>query len=121
MDDAGRVRGFQTAAYLANDSGGLQRRQLATLNDQVLQVHTFNEVHRDELCVAVLTDIKDANDVFVNDRLCEYDFVLESLQCSRSCRHFSKDRLERNHTCELAIESFVNGAHPSDPKEIDDL
>src|SRR5689334_7518195 len=102
MDHAGGVRGFQTAAHLANDSGGFLRRQLATLNNQVLQVRTLNEVHRDELCVAVLTDIKDANDVLVNDRLCEYDFLLESLQCSRSRRHFGKDRLERNHTCELA-------------------
>src|SRR5262252_6395575 len=88
------VRGFKTLADLTKNSCSLSRRQFPFLLNQALQVHTLDEVHRDELRRAVLADIKNADDVFVDDRLCKEHFLLESFQRGWSSSHLRQDRFE---------------------------
>src|SRR5262245_22251064 len=115
------VRGFKTLTYLTKNSGSLGGRKFPFLFDQALQVHALNEVHRDELRPAVLTDIENTDDVFVDDRLCKENFLLESFECRRSSRHLRQDRLERHKTCELAVESLVHRSHAADAQEVHDV
>src|SRR4030095_9009980 len=115
------VRGFKTLANLTKNSCSLRSRQFPFLFDQALQVPAFDKVHRDELRRAVLADIENPDDVFVDDRLCKEDFLFESLKCSRSSRHLRKDCLERHKPCELAIESLIHRSHAAQTEEIYDL
>src|SRR5215831_5968210 len=115
------VRGLKTLADLTKNSCSLSRRKFPFLFNQALQVHTLDEVHRDELRRAVLADIKNADDVFVDDRLCKEHFLLESFKCRRSSSHLRQDRFEGYKSRELAIESLVHRSHAAQTDEIYDL
>src|SRR5262245_34993240 len=115
------VRGFKAQTNLTKNSCCLGRRQFPFLLNQALQVHTLDEVHRDELRRAVLTDIENPDDVFLDDRLCKEHFLLESFKCGRSSSHLRQDRFEGYKACELAIERLVHCSHAAQTDEIYDL
>src|SRR6516162_8547616 len=121
MHNSCGVRCFEALTYLTNESCGLGRRQLAFLGNQTLKVHTFDEVHGDELRRTVFTNVKDANYILVGDGLSEEHFLLETLQRRRCCRHFRENGLQSNNAGELTVEGFVHCSHATDTQQVDNL
>jgi hypothetical protein len=79
MDDAGVVRGFESAADLPGEPHGARHRQLLlTLQDgrEVVPLHVG---HRDVLDALDLAEVVNAHDVLVRNLAREQQLVLEAL------------------------------------------
>ena len=105
------VGGFQSAANLEHDSGRLLGRKLALFNQQLTEVPALHEVHGDELDSVGLSEIINANDVFMRDLAGENQFLLEAAEDFRIFREFRADELERNNAVEFLVARLVYCAH----------
>src|SRR5262245_65998657 len=109
------VRGFKAQTNLTKNSCCLGRRQFPFLLNQALQIHTLDEVHRDELRRAVLTDIENPDDVFVDDRLCKEHFLLESFKCGRSSSHLGRIVLRATRRVSWRSKALYTAPMPPRP------
>src|SRR6266404_1776612 len=113
--------GFQSAANLEHDASRLLRCELASFEQNGTQVLPFHKIHGDELESVSLSEIKNANDIFMRDLTGENQLLFEAAKDFRIFREFWADELDRYNAVEFRVVRLIYCAHAALAKQGNDL
>ena len=111
MDHTFGVRSFQRSTDLGHDVGRFRGLEFFLPTKEALQVLALDVLHGDELDPVGLSEIKNANDVFMSDLAREDQFLLEAPQNFGIGRHVGANHFDGHLAVQLAIVRLVDGAH----------
>ena len=123
VHDASLVRGAKARHDLTGERQHPGDRQLALGSEQTREIGAVDERHRDVLDAVDLAHVVDTDHVGMRDLPREHELALEpALQLLRGERiRIRLDHLERERQPQLGIPDVINGTHPTNAEQADDL
>ncbi len=121
MDDPGRVRGREPPRDRRRDAQHLGSREGPGSRDERSEGLAVDELHGQEVVVAVVSDVERPRHVGAGDAAREPHLLPEALEHPRHRRELAPEELERDDLVELDVVGLVDCTHSSGPEERDDL
>ena len=125
VDDTDLVRRLQPGGDLFGNRERLGHGELALPPEEVREVLTLDERHREVLDAVELAEIVDPDDVFVGDLAGQHQLALEApLDFAGGLdivRDFRTNDLERDRDTELRVPRLIDDAHPAGAQDADDV
>src|ERR1700677_1025254 len=111
MDDAGAMRGSDSAQRLLEDRYGLVCRDWPAPPDQLLEALAVDEFHHCDRCAVVAEIVEEQRNVRVIERALHARFLTEALDEGRVVAGFGAHHFNRDLPVEVQVERLVNDAH----------
>ena len=121
VHDPGLVRRLERLGDLARQRQRPFDRQRPLALQQRFEIFPLDELHRDELEVARLAEVVDAQDVLVGDAAGQQDLALEPFEDLGARRHVGADHLQGDVALQLAVVGPVDGPHAALAQDGGDL